>query len=293
MIRLFGILIGLGFTVVVVFALLSGIGPAFSTLAKHGQFVEPTAEYTFHEESRAPEGGFSFSGPLGKFDRQQLQRGFQVYKEVCASCHSLKFVAARDLTQLGYSDAEVKAIAAELRVPGINPDTGESTLVPGKPTDYFPSPYENAVQAALANNNANPPDLSLITKARKNGSEYVYSLLTGYGEGVPEEVTAEFPEFEIPETSYYNPYFHSLGIAMAPPLMIDEQVSYGEGNPPATREQMAADVAAFLTWTAEPTMEKRKQTGWWVVLFLIFATILAYFSKKQIWSNAKPRKNAA
>jgi len=285
MIRLLSILIGLGFTVVVMWAFLVGA----YTAATEG-LGEETVEYAFHEESHAPDGGFTFSGPLGKFDNQQLQRGFQVYQQVCSSCHGLKFVAIRDLEQLGYNGAELKAIAAAMQVPGINPDTGEISLVSGKPTDYFPSPYESTLQAALANNNAVPPDLSLITKARPNGSAYIYSLLTGYRDEVPTEITAAYPDFEKPEGLYFNQYFPNLNIAMAPPLTMDGQITYGEGNPEATKEQMAVDVAAFLTWTAEPSMVKRKQTGWWVVLFLIFATVLAYLSKKQIWSNAKPKK---
>ena len=289
MIRLIAILVGLGFSGVVLLAFLFGVGPAFSVYAEHGKFVAPTAEHEFHEAAHAPEGGFTFDGPLGKFDTQQLQRGYQVYKEVCAACHSLNYVSFRNLADLGYSEAQVKAEAAAWQVPGIDPNTGEATMRDGLPTDGFPSPYPNAVAAAAANNNAIPPDLSLITKARPNGSAYVYSLLTGY-QDQPAELLAEFPEAKTGVGLYYNPYFPNLNLAMAPPIAADGQVTYAEGNPEPTISQMSADVAAFLTWTAEPKMEKRKQTGWAVLVFLLFATILAYFSKKQIWSSIKPRK---
>jgi len=289
MIRIISILVGLGFSGVVLLAFLFGVGPAFSVYSEHGSFVAPSAEHEFHKEAHAPEGGFSFSGPLGKFDKQQLQRGYQVYKEVCSACHSLKYVAFRDLEALGYSEEQVKAEAASWQVPGIDPNTGEATTRDGLPTDYFPSPYPNKVAAAAANNNAIPPDLSLMTKARHSGPEYVYSLLTGY-QAQPAELLEQFPEAKTGTGLHYNPYFANLNLAMAPPLSSDGQVTYAEGNPEATISQMSQDVAAFLTWTAEPKMEKRKQTGWAVLGFLIFATILAYLSKQQIWSAVKPRK---
>ncbi len=244
--------------------------------------------YAFKEKPVAPEGGFSFEGPFGKWDNAQLQRGYQVYKEVCAACHGLKFVAFRNLSELGYSEAEVQAEAANWIVPGIDPNTGEATTRPGKPTDQFPSPFANDVAAAAANNNAIPPDLSLMTKARKDGTNYVYSLLAGYGEPDP-EIAASVSEFETPTGLYFNKYFANVNIAMAPPIAADGQVTYADGTE-ATVDQMSADVAAFLTWTAEPTLVKRKQTGWPVLGFLLFATILAYLSKKQIWAGLKPKK---
>lgn len=285
-IRLVGILVGLGFVFVVVLALLFGIGPAFSTFAKHGQFVAPTAEHEFHEHPKQYD--WSFDGAFGKWDTQELQRGFKVYNEVCSACHSLKFVAFRDLEQIGYNEGQVKTFAASKQVPGIDPATGEVTTRPGLPTDYFPSPYPNSVAAAAANANAIPPDLSLITKARHDGTNYVASLLSGY-QNVPAELTEEFPDFALSPTGHYNPYFANLGLAMAPPLTAG-QVTYDDGTE-ATVEQMSKDVAAFLTWTAEPTLVKRKQTGWPVIIFLIFATVLAYMSKKQIWSAIKPKKH--
>ncbi len=252
---------------------------------------EKPAYYAFKEKPVAPEGGFSFEGPFGKWDYAQLQRGYQVYKEVCAACHSLKFVAFRNLSELGYSEAEVQAEAANWMVPGIDPVTGEATRVPGRPTDQFPSPYENDVQAAAANNNALPPDLSLMTKARKDGTNYVYSLISGYGEPDPEKLAAATEKgFEIPTGLYFNPYFANVNIAMAPPISIDGQVDYADGTE-ATIDQMSADVAAFLTWTAEPSLVKRKETGWPVLGFLLIATMLAFLSYKQIWAGLKPKKN--
>jgi ubiquinol-cytochrome c reductase cytochrome c1 subunit len=282
MIRLVGILIGLGFTFVVLLAFVTG-AYTWST-----EEVAETAESVFHEEAHGPEAGYSFDGPFGNWDYAQLQRGYQVYKEVCAACHSLNFVAIRDLAELGYSEDQVKAEAATFQVPGINPDTGEGAMRPALPTDYFPAPYPNTVAAAAANNNAIPPDLSLMTKARHNGSDYVYSLLTGYQE-VPAQLREEFPDAAPGTGLYYNPYFANLNLAMAPPLTADGQVTYADGTE-ATISQMSQDVAAFLTWTAEPSLIKRKQTGWPVLGFLLFATLLAWFAKKQIWADTKRRK---
>ncbi len=289
MIRLVGILIGLGFTGVVLLALLFGMGPAFSTLATHGSFVEPTAEHEFHREAHGPEGGYTFDGVAPSWDLAQLQRGYQVYKEVCSACHSLRQVAFRNLEDLGYTEAEVKAEAADWMVPGIDPDTGENVMVAGKPTDYFPSPYANNVAAAAANNNAIPPDLSLMTKARHHGSDYVYSLLTGYQEPSA-ELAEHFPEAVPGPGLYHNPYFVNLNLAMAPPLTTDGQVTYADGTD-ATVSQMSKDVAAFMTWTAEPSLVDRKRMGWPVLGFLLFATILAWMAKKQIWAGMKPKRS--
>ena len=283
MIRLIGALVGLGFTFVVLFGFVNG---AYSAMTED---VPETVEHAFYEKPKGPEGGFTFEGPLGKWDLAQVQRGYQVYKEVCAACHSLKFVAFRDLADLGYNEEEVKALAAEwTNIRDIDPDTGEAILRPGVPTDYFPEPYANSVMAASANNNAIPPDLSLMAKARGDGTNYIYDLLTGYGP-IPDDLKAEYPDFDTPDNLHFNKYFPNLNLAMAPPLSIDGQVTYADGKD-ASITQMSADVAAFLTWTAEPTLVERKQKGWPVVLFLVFATILAYFAKKQVWSAAKPKK---
>ena len=292
MIRIIGFLVGLGFAGVALISLVAGMGPALSVLSEHGKFVAPTAEHDFYNYPK--KAGFQHDGTFGTWDNAQLQRGYQVYREVCASCHSMKFVAYRNLADLGYTEAEVKALAAENQVPGIDLDTGEAIMRPALPTDNFPSPYPNDVAAAAANNNAIPPDLSLMTKARKDGSNYVYSLLTGYDDAATYEkggksLSTEYPEFETSAGLYFNPYFKNLNLAMAPPLTTADQVTYADGTE-ATIDQMAKDVSAFMTWTAEPKLVERKRTGWPVLGFLLFATILAYFSKKQIWAAVKPKK---
>ncbi|SFO90662.1 cytochrome c1 [Qipengyuania nanhaisediminis] len=277
-VRLVAILVGLGFAFVALFAFVIGA---------YNAATEETAAHVPYEKPM--DIAFSFDGPFGKWDKAQLQRGLKVYDEVCSACHSLKFVAFRNLEELGYDEGQVKAYAASKQVPGIDPNTGEAAMRPGLPTDYFPSPYPNAVAAAAANNNAIPPDLSLITKARGDGTNYVASLLMGY-QAPSEELLAEHPEAAPGPGLHHNPYFPNLNLAMAPPLTTDGQVTYDDGTE-ATIEQMSKDVAAFLTWTAEPTLVKRKQTGWPVLIFLLFATILAYMSKQQIWAAVKPKKD--
>ena len=284
MVRFFAFLVGLGFVAVAGWSLLWG------AIAYVGEEHEETAEHAFHLEPKHV--GFSFDGPFGTYDRNQLQRGFQVYKEVCASCHGLSFVAFRNLTELGYDEAEVKAIADQwvIEVPSVDPKTGEAATRKALPADRFPEPYPNEVAARAANNNAMPPDLSLITKARHGGASYVYSLLTGYtdaqtyrnkkGEALPEENRPG-------EGLHFNPYFPNLNIAMPPPLQADGQVTYAEGNPAPTIDQMSRDVSAFLAWTAEPRLENRLRAGLATLIFLLFATILAYFSYKNVWANAK------
>lgn len=281
-IRLGGIIVGLAITaVLVLWSLLPGaynyaFGPA----------PEQQPSYAFYEHGDGPDGGFAFDGAFGKWDVAQLQRGYQVYKEVCSACHSMKFVAFRNLRQLGYTEAEVDAEAASWTVPGIDPQTGETTTRPGIATDAFPSPYPNAIAAAAANNNAIPPDLSLITKARHDGTNYLYDLLTGYGEADPAK--AAQVGFETPPGLYFNKHFPNVNIAMPPPLS-DGQVTYADGTE-ASVSQMSRDVAAFLTWTAEPSLVERRQTGWFVLGFLLFATVLAFLSYKQIWAGLKPKK---
>lgn len=276
MVRIGGILVGLGF----VFALVLGI---FDTVS-NGLTTPKTVEQEFHKHAHAPEEGFSFTGMFGTYDKRQLQRGMQVYKEVCAACHSLRLVSFRDLAALGYSEGQIKTIAKGFQVPSINPETGEPATRDGMPADRFPSPYANDVAARAANNNAVPPDLSLMAKARPDGSNYIYSLLTGY-QAQPAELLKKYPEAKTPEGLHYNPYFHTLNIAMAPPIK-DGQVTYSDGTA-ATAKNYAADVAAFLTWTAEPKMEARKTAGLAVLAFLVIFCFLAYGAKKQIWRNVK------
>ncbi len=276
MVRIGGFLVGVGF----VFALLLGIIDTIS----NGLTTPKTVEQEFHEHAHGPEGGFSFEGALGTYDKRQLQRGLQVYKEVCAACHSLRLVSFRDLTALGYSEGQIKTIAKGFQVPSVNPETGEPATRDGIPADRFPSPYANDIAAAAANNNAIPPDLSLMAKARADGSNYIYSLLTGY-QDQPAELLKKYPDAKTPEGLHYNPYFHTLNLAMAKPLA-DGQVTYSDGTA-ATTKNYAADVAAFLTWTAEPKMEARKTAGLATLIFLVIFCFLAYGAKKQIWRNVK------
>jgi ubiquinol-cytochrome c reductase cytochrome c1 subunit len=279
MVRLIGFFVGLGFALVLFISMFTDLAAYLSSPP------EETAEHAFHKHAKHVE--FPSDGPLGKFDRAQLQRGFQVYKEVCAACHGMNLVAFRDLAALGYEEPEIKAIAAQwaIEVPSINPDTGEASTRKAVPADRFPSPYANETAARAANNNALPPDLSLIAKAREGGAAYTYSLLTGYA-NQPAHLLKEFPAAKTPEGLYYNPYFANLNIAMPPPITSDGQVTYADGTA-ATVDQMSKDVSAFLVWTAEPKLENRKKTGLAVVIFLIIATILGYFSYRNIWAQAK------
>src|SRR5687768_15354875 len=278
MVRLLGILVGLGFVLVAAWSLAWGVG-AYVT-EEH----EESVEHAFHLEAR--DIAFSFDGPFGKYDRPQLQRGFQVYKEVCASCHGLSFVAFRDLHDLGYEEEEVKAIADrwQIEVPAVDAKTGEASTRKALPADRFPNPYPNEVAARAANNNALPPDLSLITKARHGGPAYIASLLTGYS-NPPRDLPAENRPGQ---GLHYNRYFANLNIAMPPPLR-DGQVSYADGTNPSL-DQMAQDVSAFLAWTAEPKLENRKRAGWAVVIFLLFATILSYMAYQNIWHGGASRR---
>src|SRR5215212_158830 len=283
LLRSISYLVGLAFAGILLIALFSGAAEYFSNPPA------PLASDKYHEEHK--ELYLASDGPLGKFDEAQLQRGFQVYKEVCSACHSLKLVAFRDLKGLGYNEAEIKAIANQWQteVPSINPDTGEPATRKALPSDTFPSPFANETAARAANNNALPPDLTLITKAREGEAAYVYSLLTGYrnpdtyrnehGKALPADARP-------PQGLHFNPYFANLNIAMPPPLTSDGQVSYADGTNP-TVDQMAKDVSAFLVWTAEPKLMHRRAAGLWVTLFLLVASVLAYLAYRQIWHEAK------
>jgi len=279
MVRPIAFLAGFGFVVVLLFSLVTG------AIAYISEPPAKTAEHEFHLHPK--DVSFRSDGPLGKFDRQQLQRGFQVYKEVCAACHSLHQVAFRDLKDLGFTDPEVKAIAKTwpTEVPSVNPDTGEAATRKATPADKIPAPYANEVAARAANNNAIPPDLSLMSKARHDGGAYIYSLLTGY-QAQPAELVKHFPDSKTPASLHYNPYFANLNIAMPPPIAADGQVTYADGTP-ATIDQMSQDVSAFLIWTAEPKLENRHQLGVAVLGFLLLATILAYLSYRNIWAGIK------
>lgn len=220
---------------------------------------------------------WGFEGFTGTYDRAALQRGFQVYKEVCAACHGVKFIAFRNLMEIGFSEEEAKALAAQYIVAGELDQYGEPTERPGKLFDYIPTPYPNDIAARAANNGAFPPDLSLMVKARPNGADYVYSLLTGYEDG-----------HDVAPGMSYNPYFAGSQIAMGQPLF-DDQVLYADGTE-ASLERMSKDVVEFLTWAAEPTLEERKKAGFKVMSFLLVLTILLYFSNKKVWASVKGRK---
>lgn len=236
---------------------------------------EATDKYHLYPE----EVSFPHDGIFGKFDRAQLQRGFQIYREVCSACHSLKLVAFRNLIDLGYSEEQVKALAAEYEVEDGPDGDGEMFYRAAKPSDYFPSPYENDNQSRAANGGALPPDLSLITKARAHGPAYVASLVgVGYAEETPEDVQASY-------TQYFNPYFHTVLLAMAPPLS-EGLIEYADGTQPSV-EEMAQDVSAFLTWTAEPKMEARKRMGTGVLIFLAILIVVSYLSYKKVWADLK------
>ena len=286
MVRPIAFIAGLGFVFVLLFSLVTG------AIAFISEPPAKTVEHEFHLHPK--EVSFASDGPLGKFDRQQLQRGFQVYKEVCSACHSLHQVAFRDLEGIGFTPAEVKAIAKNwaTEVPSVNPETGEPATRKGTPADKIPAPYANEVAARAANNNALPPDLSLMAKARHDGGAYIHSLLVGYTnqEGFKNEKGAEllkeFPDAKTPAGLHFNPYFANLNIAMPPPLAADGQVTYADGTT-ATIDQMAQDVSAFLIWTAEPKLENRHQLGIAVLGFLLIATILAYLSYRNIWAGVK------
>ena len=223
---------------------------------------------------------WSFKGLFGKFDRGPLQRGYQVYTEVCSSCHSMKYLSYRNLGEKGgpeFSEAEVKAIAASFEtIDGPNAE-GEMFTRPAKLSDKFVIPYENIKAAQAANGGAYPPDMSVLVKARGGGVDYIYSLLQGYEE-MPSGMNLD-------EGVHYNKYMYGNKIMMAAPLS-DGLVEYGDGTE-ATVEQMSKDVTTFLMWAAEPHLEARHKMGFKVIVYLIILTILVYFSMKKIWSRVE------
>jgi cytochrome c1 len=243
-----------------------------------------------------PQQKWSFSGPFGLFDRAQLQRGFKVYKEVCASCHGLSLLSFRNLAEPGgpgFSVAQVTALAAEYKIQDGPNDAGEMFERPGRPADRFPSPFPNDNAARAANGGALPPDLSVIAKARtyeRGFPRFVFDIFTQYQEQGPDYIVAlltgyeDAPQgFNLPEGSHYNKYFPGHAIGMPNPLSPD-QVTYDDGAP-QTVEQYAKDVTAFLVWAAEPHMEARKRIGFQVMIFLIVFAGLLYFTKKKVWAD--------
>jgi ubiquinol-cytochrome c reductase cytochrome c1 subunit len=223
-----------------------------------------------------PKQNWSFEGPTGTFKKDSLQRGYQVYKEVCSACHGLKRISYEKLMAIGLSKDAVKALAAEHDQPDLD-DEGQPIRRKGIPSDHIHSPFPNDKAARASNNGALPPDLSLIIKARAGGPNYVYALITGFC-GAP-------PDMKMQEGMHYNPYFSGRQIAMAPPLF-DGQVKFADGTK-ATVDQMAKDVVTFLSWAAEPEMEQRKQMGVKVLFYLLVLTMVLYLSKRKIWKHIK------
>lgn len=219
---------------------------------------------------------WSFEGPTGTFKQDTLQRGYQVYKEVCSACHGLKQISYEKLMGIGLSKNAVKALAAEHDQPDLN-DEGQPTQRKGIISDKIHSPFANDKAARAANNGALPPDLSLITKARAGGANYVHALITGFR---PAPAGSH-----ITEGMHYNPYFPGHQIAMAPPLF-EGQVKFADGTK-ASVDQMARDVVTFLSWAAEPEMEQRKQMGVKVLFYLVILTIVLYLSKRKIWKGIR------
>lgn len=228
------------------------------------------------EAHEPPEHDWSFSGVFGTFDQAQLQRGFQVYSQICVACHSLKYVAYRHLEALGYNEAEIAAIAAEAQLEDGPNDAGDMFMRAGRASDFFVSPYANDNQARAFNGGALPPDLSLITKARQGGPDYIFGLLTGFEDEAPAGV-------EIAPGLNYNEYFPGNLIAMFPPLR-DGAVDYADGTEP-TLAQTAEDVTAFLVWAAEPELVERKRMGFKVIIFLIILAGLSYATKRRVWKD--------
>jgi len=224
---------------------------------------------------------WSFNGPFGRFDQAQLQRGFKVYREVCSSCHSMKLIAFRNLGDPGgpsFTEAQVKAIAAEYKIAGGVDDNGDPMERPARPSDAFPGPYQNEQQARAANGGALPPDMSVIAKARGHGTDYLHALLIGYRDPPP-------PDVEPQEGKYYNDYFPGGWISMPPPIS-DGQVEYTDGTA-TTVDQYAKDVSAFLMWAAEPKLEERKRMGFQAVIFLgVFAGLLGY-TWRTVWRDVE------
>src|SRR5712692_5844624 len=280
----------------------SKLTPMVSTvimLAVAGALFAGATQNAWAEEQEVPPSQkWSFAGPVGKFDRGSLQRGLKVYKEVCAVCHGLSYIAFRNLADAGgpgYSEAQAAAFASDYKIKDGPNDQGEMFERPGRPADYFPPPFPNEQAARAANGGGLPPDLSLITKARsyergfpkfiidffstyqEQGPDYVAAILTGFEDKPPAGVT-------IPNGSYYNKYFPGHAIKMPPPLS-DGQVTFDDGSP-ATVAQYAKDVTTFLMWTAEPHMEERKRLGMQVFVFLIIFAGLMYFTKKKVWGGA-------
>jgi ubiquinol-cytochrome c reductase cytochrome b/c1 subunit len=246
------------------------------------------------EQVPPPRLKWSFAGPFGKYDEAQLQRGFKIYREVCANCHSMDMVAFRNLADAGgpgFTEAQVEAVAAEYKIKDLD-DLGNQIERAGRPADQFPAPFANELAAKAANGGTAPPDMSTLAKARSYGRGFpwwVFDMIGQYQEQGPDYIAAivsgfmDAPKgFNLPPTGHYNEYFPGHNIAMPPPLQ-DGQVKYDDGSP-ETVAQYSKDVAAFLMWAAEPHLDARKRIGFQVFIFLIVFAGLMYFTKKKVWS---------
>jgi cytochrome c1 len=265
------------------------------TLVLAGSLVALAAPARAEEQVAPARLKWSFAGPFGKYDQAQLQRGFKIYREVCANCHSLQMLSFRNLADPGgpgFSEAQAEAVASEYKIKDLD-DQGNSVDRAGRPADTFPPPFANELTAKAANGGTAPPDMSVLAKARtysrgfpwfvfdmftqyqEHGPDYIAALLKGYKDSAPQG-------FTLPAGAHYNEYFPGHAIAMPPPLQND-QVTYDDGSP-ATIEQYSKDVTAFLVWAAEPHLVARKRIGFQVMIFLIVLAGLMYFTKKKVWS---------
>jgi len=242
----------------------------------------PNITYSAGENYPLLKQDWSFKSFFGTFDRASLQRGYQVYTEVCASCHSLKYVSYRNLAEKGgpeFSIEQAKAIASNFEVTDGPNNDGEMFTRPAKLSDKFVMPYANDQEAKLSNGGAYPPDMSVLVKARAGGADYIYSVILGY-EDPPEGM-------KLDDGVYYNKYMYGNKIKM-PPQLYDDLVTYADSTP-ATPEQMAKDITTFLAWTAEPKLEERHKFGFRAIIYLVILTILVYFSMKRIWSRIETK----
>jgi len=227
---------------------------------------------------------WSFDGLTGHYNEAQLKRGWEVYANVCHSCHPLDYMHYRDLEQIGYTEDEVKEIAAQFEVPDGPDEWGEMFTRPATPLDGFAQPYENDAIAKLANGGAVPPNLSVMARARDGGPDYIYSLLVhGFEDDVPEWVKEEDPNFSLPSGKSFNTYFPGYAISM-PPQLFEGIMEFSDGTE-ATAEQMGQDVAAFLQWASEPELEQRKTLGRYVLVFLLLFTGLLFVYKRALWKD--------
>jgi ubiquinol-cytochrome c reductase cytochrome c1 subunit len=242
--------------------------------AVFGLLIVLSAAVRAQEAPALPHQQWSFDGIFGTYDKAALQRGFQVYKQICSACHPVKHLYFRDLEALGYTPDEIKAIAASYQVTDGPNDQGQMYQRPGRPSDPIPGPFPNDQAAMAANGGALPPDLSMIVKAREGGPDYVYAILTGF--------TPAPPGFQVVSGKYYNEYFPGHNISMPPPLS-DGAVTYADGTK-ATVPQMAHDVVTFLSWASEPNLDMRHRIGARVFLFLIVGVGIFYAAKRKIWA---------